>query len=182
METNIHNLIERIKKNDPEAVAEFFSRFHVSALKTAYNIVKNYEIAEDVVQEAFLDAINNIGKLKSKYAFTKWFHNIVRNLALKYISKKPLLELKEDVFYLDSKNPRKILQKKEIQNIVRQTLNKLPENEKKTTELFYLDDLSCFEIAQFFNIPEGTIKRRLHYARKKLKKYLKSSLKDDFYK
>ena len=136
-------------------------------------IVKREEIAEEVLQDAFLkfwDKISDYNKEKGKL-FT-WMLNITRNLAIDKIRSKDFRKSgkTDDISVNVSISDRDYSDRNNPENIgIKDLLDKLPEDQKQLIDLMYFQGYSQSEISEEFNIPLGTVKTRVRSAMQKLR-------------
>ena len=85
---------------------------------------------------------------------------------------EPLTLLTERLFAPQRRSPEHLAEQRELQDIVHAMLRELPLNHRAVLTLYYLHEYTISEIAEILELPEGTIKSRLHHARKLLKERL----------
>ncbi len=173
MSDDLDSLLSRCKVGDERAVSELVQRHRPWALKAASGIVHDAGLAEDVVQEAFVAALQRLDSLRSPQAFRSWFRRIVRTHATRMLRKRREASLDDDnAVPHDGPSPGQIVERAEAAERVTGALAALPPKGRRTAELFYLDELSCSEIAGTLSVPVGTVKRRLHDARHRMRDML----------
>jgi len=129
---------------------------------------------EDVVQEAFIKFSR---EQPPPANVLPWLYRVAANLAYNQARRRsfwgePFHALAERLSAPALRSPEHIAEQHEMQAIVRSVLDDLPPNHRAVLVLHYLQDYSIPEIATIFDCPEGTVKSRLHYARKLLKAQL----------
>jgi RNA polymerase sigma factor (sigma-70 family) len=171
------------QSGDLDAFETIVKRFWGMAYASAYTMLDDAHLAEDVVQETFIEAYLNLPKLREPAAFAGWLRRIVfkqadRLLRGKHLSTVPL-ELAAD-FDLPTEDldPALLIEGSERQGVIRQAIATLPEQERMVTLLFYGSGYTIKEIAAFLEISPGAIKKRLYDARKRLQSGLLESAKD----
>jgi len=133
---------------------------------------RNYQDAEDTLQDSFLIIFDKIKQYKNKGSFEGWLKRITINTALqKYRQESPLELVKEvadteEVEVLDLENPVFNIE------VLIGFIQKLPDRYRLVFNLYAFDNYSHKEIAALLNISEGTSKSNLSRARKKLKTQL----------
>ena len=154
------------------AFGELVNRFQAMAYRYAYNILEDVYLAQDAAQEAFVAAYQSLGQLREPQAFPGWFRQIVvtqchRLVRKKQVSTKPI----ETTFDLPSEEmgPGTAVEQIELRDKVVEAIQALPEKEREVTKMFYLNGYSQSEIAGALEIPVTTVKKRLQYARQRLK-------------
>ncbi len=138
--------------------------------------VKDYWVAEDIVQETFLKAHRSLDTLKDPSKAKTWLYTIAWNLCLthfKKVKKKP--EALSD--HIETKpalvNIQQQVEQNEMGDCVQDKIKLLPDNLKQVLSLYDIEDFSHKDISEILNISIETSKTRLHRARKALKEILK---------
>ena len=169
----LETLLTRAQSGDLEAYGEIVRRFQDMAVGYARAILGDFHLAEDVAQEAFVEAYLNLSKVYGAHAFPGWLRAIIFKFCDRQTRKKKvrLLPL-ETAGELRTKNkgPAEVLDEKDTKDLVQATLQTLPEKEQMAVNLFYINEFSQKEIAEFLEWPVSTVNFRLHSARKRLKK------------
>lgn len=173
------NLIKQCQQGDPDAFNMLFQLNAAKALRSAYLISGKKDLAEEIVQEAYIQCFKDIKKLRDPEKFRFWFYRIVVRYSWKVISREKNRiqcdELNENecpVVYDDMVSR---VESEQLREAVHKALNKLSFTLKAVVILYYYDGLSTKEIAKVLNCMQGTVKSRLHNARKTLEKELKCS-------
>ncbi|MFZ5597403.1 MAG: RNA polymerase sigma factor [Bacillota bacterium] len=170
-------LIEQVKKGDKKAFERLVQSTQQRGLNIAYGILNNSLDAEEVLQEAYLQVYQNIGKLKAPEAFHSWFGKIITHLALRRsrengrVNTLPLdfIGQVEDTI---CDGPETIFIKKENQEQLINALKKLPGEYKAALILRDWEHYSYQEISGMLDIPVGTVKSRIFTARRNLLRIL----------
>lgn len=159
------DLIERLKKKDPDAMAELYDRFGRLAFSVIAGIVRDPGVAEDLTQETFLRVWNRIGGFDSrKGALGAWLLAVARNRAIDHVRSISarfalncfeLEEREHPALYVDMEGD---LLSMENARRIRQAVGRLNENQKKVIELAYYEGLSQTEMAERLGQPLGTVK------------------------
>jgi len=177
----LSELVEAAQAGDKEAYDALMQRFQQMAYSTAYRYLGDHHLAQDLVQEAAIEAFVHLPQLKEPSAFPGWFRQIVfrqctrvlRQTSISYIS----LEAVSDGLLAEN-NPEEIAMQDEVQAYVRSAVASLPQHERLVTVLFYGCRYSYSEMSALLKIPLTTVKKRLYSARQKLKVQLQASLHD----
>lgn len=178
---DIGQLISDTGAGDARAFGEIVRRFQGMAYGYAYSILRDFHAAEDAAQEAFIAAHANLPQLRDPAAFPGWFRRIVYKQCDRTLRRAgPRLEGLDRLAERPSDDPSALeaLERDEAHARVLRELNGLPEHQRATTTLFYIDGYSRREIAEFLEVPEGTVKRRLHDARKRLREGMADMVAD----
>jgi len=162
-----------------------FETLMLPHLDAAYNLAKwllrNEDDARDVVQEAYLRAFKSFSGFHGSNG-KPWLLTIVRNTAYNLIKKNQTAYLTttfdEDEHILDreSASPAKLLEHDEKSQLVRQAIDRLPEEFREIVVLRHLEGLSYKEIADVAHLAPGTVMSRLARARGKLREFLKAGV------
>jgi len=184
MET-LSSFVVAAQNGDLEAFGCIVGRFQAMARAMAYAMVDDSQLAEDVAQEAFVEAFLSLPKLRESAAFPGWFRRIVfkqgdRLIRGKHVMTMPLESLGN--VPLADLDPALVIEGREMDDVVRHAVEVLPEHERIVVILFYGTGYALKEIAAFLEVPVTTVKKRLHDARQRLKGELieavRSSLHD----
>lgn len=148
-------------------------------------MVKDREQVEDLVQEAFVKAFDNLNSYNTNYAFSTWLYRIATNHTIDYLRKKKLktlsidspMKTKDGEMEMQlpdesARTDRDIIQKQR-QKIVQEAIESLPEKYRKVIQLRHMEEKSYQEIADILDSPLGTVKAHIFRARELLYKELK---------
>jgi RNA polymerase sigma factor (sigma-70 family) len=174
----LKELVTRARAGDREAFGEIVRRFQDMAQGCAYAYLGDFHLAEDAAQEAFLDVYRQLPALRHPEAFTGWFRRIIFKHCDRITREKRLPTVAID--NVDAAAPDG---EDEMKETVLEAIHALPEHERLTTTLFYINGYSQKEIGEFLEVPVTTVKKRLYDARKKLKEgmmdMVKTTLKEN---
>lgn len=178
------DLVEYAQRTtDPEARNQAFDllveRFREAALCWAYKALGDSDQAEDAAQEAFLSAYRHLGQLRDPEAFPSWLQRIVRTQANRQRRRKhrPLQSLERTPELHDqSPVPEETVVEGEMLTRLREAIRTLPEGERAVTEGFYVQGQSQAELSEKLNLPLTTVKKRLQYARQRLKRAFETTV------
>ncbi len=171
MVQQLQDILTDCRRGDLQAFGLLVERYQAQALVLAESLTRDRTLAEDVVQEAFLTVFQRLDQLQHPTAFVAWLRQIVRRHAL-HISKTRRIPTLDEKSRLEPSPPLVNLEHQELRRIVRQALRQLPADLQKTAKLFYFDNMKCRDVAVCLNIPEGSVKRRLHDVRNRLRNIL----------
>jgi len=177
----LSELVEAAQAGNSEAYDALLQRFQRMAYATANRYLGDHYLAQDVVQEAALEAFVHLQELKEPAAFPGWFRQIVFRQCtrvLRQASVPPLaLEAVGDGLLVES-TPEELAVQGEVRAYVRSAVASLPKPERLVTVLFYSRHYSYTEVSAFLKTSLTTVKKRLHSARQKLKVQLQAALRD----
>jgi len=177
-----------------EAFAQLVRRYQDHAYGAAIGRLSDFDLARDVVQEAFLCAWRNLSRLREPSRFGSWLRGIVRNTAYRALREMSRVRaLAEELRgaaepFAPTPPPDRSAEDAERRRIVHRALQNLNEKSRETVSLHYVDGLSYAEIAAFLDVTEATVQGRLQRGRAKLRKELtmvektfkEEGLPDDF--
>ena len=170
----LSELLARCRTGDESAVAELIRRFQPWAVDFAAALLGgDVHSAEDAVQSAFVTAWSRLDELRDPNAFPGWFRQIVRTHTRRIIRRRHDVADNGD---RSVPSPLEIAESAERARIVRSAVASLPRRTGEAAALHYLHELEIREIASRLDIPTGTVKRRLHDARARLREMLKHQL------
>ncbi len=177
----LSELVEAAQSGDSEAYDTLIQHFQQMAYAIAYRYLGDHHLAQDLVQEAVLEAFVHLPQLKEPSAFPGWFRQIVFRQCTRVLRQATVqctsLEAVSDGLLAES-NPEEIAVQEEVQAYVRSAVASLPQHERLVTVLFYGCRYSYNEVSAFLKIPLTTVKKRLYSARRKLKVQLQAALHD----
>jgi RNA polymerase sigma factor (sigma-70 family) len=168
-------ILVRCARGEESAAAELVRRFWPWAVDFAMALLGDAHLAEDATQAAFMTALSRLNDLREPTAFPGWFRQIVRTQANRIARRRREragVELPERASPPISDE----IANDERRRIVRDAIASLPRTTGEAATLHYLDGLDCREVARRLSVPTGTVKRRLHDAREKLRERLRRQL------
>ena len=133
MET-LHSLVTAAQSGDLEAFGEIVRRFQDMAYAGAYAMVDDAQLAEDVAQEAFMEAYINLPKLHEAAAFPGWFPRIIFKQGDRLIRGKHIATMPLDTAFNVPQielNPALLVERREMSETVRHAVDALPEHEDR---------------------------------------------------
>ncbi|MFM7152254.1 MAG: RNA polymerase sigma factor [Gemmataceae bacterium] len=137
--------------------------------------------AEDLVQDVFIHAMKKISQLRDANTFGEWLRVIAVRKAINYLRQRKLvksLDHMEGHEPIAVENTWEHYDQVETHDLILKAIGELGKNDREILDAFYMKGYRIKEIAETFDIPEGTAKRRLFEARKRLKKVLQDSSKE----
>src|SRR6202011_2175521 len=142
MDTQLHTLIVDAQNGDLDAFGAIVQRFQGMAYASAYAMVDDAHLAEDVAQEAFMEAYLNLPRLREIDAFPGWFRRIVLKQGDRLLRGKHTVTqsletgLAYDIPMIEI-NPATVFEVREREQLVHRAIESLPEHERIVTMLFY---------------------------------------------
>jgi RNA polymerase sigma factor (sigma-70 family) len=159
--------IERIKRGDQDAFRALIDEYARLAWRTAWVLLRDRDLAEDALQDAWLNVWRGLPKFRAHHALRPWLLTIVANSCRSVLRRQmrsaPLDEAREDAREGSEDVAATYLQR-EQDAAVRQALAHLPPEQRATVELRFFAELDLAEIATLTQVPLGTVKSRLRRA------------------
>jgi len=188
-------LVLRAKAGDLAAFEELATRHERRIYTLAFRIVQNAHDAEDVTQQAFISAMENLASFREDASFATWLHRIATHAALKIIRKRQGLDtvslegatepqpdsdsIRHPEFIADWKqSPEQLVQRNEIRRLLDDALGHLDEKHRLVFLLRDVEGLSVKEAAESLGLSEANVKVRLLRARLQLREELTRVLGD----
>ena len=169
-------LVDRAKTGDRESYGELVVRFQNSVYAMALSRVRDPLEAQELAQDVFVHAMRKLPQLRDARCFAGWLRRITARMAINRLTRRgPLFgadpELLDAVQAKD-RSPEENFAVGEAIEQLKAGLVELKPLDRATLEAFYLRGRSLKQMAREFDVPTGTIKRRLHVARLRLKEAL----------
>jgi len=181
----VGELAAAAQAGDAEAYHTLMQRFQPMAYAVAFRCLGDHHLAQDLVQEAAIEAFMSLPQLREPAAFPGWFRQIVFHQCTRV-----LRQARADCISLDAgsaeslglvaeNTPEEIAVRHEICTQVRWAVAALPPHERLVAALFYGRGYSYREVSASLGLPITTVKKRLHSARHRLRLQLQATLGDD---
>lgn len=184
--------ITRMKNGDIGGLAVMVEKYQTQAVRTAYMIVRDQGIAEDVVQATFVRIFHRIDQFDTTRRFEPWFMRSVVNAALQHerrAGRQTSLDAPinnadssltfADMLHADGPDPAEAAEAAELREMIWKALDALSPDQRAVVVMRYYLDCSEREMSEALDTPAGTIKWRLHAARKRLAVLLRADLLAD---
>ena len=171
-----NTLIYRAQTGDEEAFADLMRAYHAFVYAIAIGIVDNPHDAEEVAQDAFLNAYQGLSQLEDTTKFKSWLAEITRNCARQWLRKQrgetvPLDDVSEEMLQTED-SPDERLTRMEQRELIRRTMETLPQKDRDIARAFYLDGASYDELTSRHGLSYNAIAFRLSRAKRQLSKRL----------
>ncbi len=161
-------LVQLLQNRNEAALGKLYDMYHKTLFGVIQKIVAQEELAEDVLQEAFVKIWHNIDKYDAaKGRLYTWMHNITRNLAVDKLRSKDFRnnQKNQDLDNIVNTSSEPLTQSFNPDTIgIRNVLEKLKPEQKTLIEYTYFKGYTHIEIAEELSIPLGTVKTRLRAA------------------
>ena len=180
----ITELVERAQRGDKLAYGELVKRFQASVYAMALARVRDPLEAEELAQEVFVHGMKKLPQLRDPRCFAGWLRQITARMAINRLTRRgPVSGADPEI--LDNVQARTTqpidqMELGEAKVELHEGLQRLKELDRQTLEAFYLRGRSLKQMSREFETPVGTIKRRLHVARQRLKDVLEGNSAVDF--
>ncbi len=172
--------VREARAGEPEAWAALLARYRLPLYAYVFELVHHEQTSLDIVQESFINAARHIHSLREDARFGSWLFNIAHQKCLQHWRRQRpaevLISTLEDDLPQPEPGPEEWLIRKEQEESFMKLLDRLPAPHRAVVLLHFLEDFSLEEIARITEAPLGTVKSRLHYARKALRKQLEETL------
>ena len=178
----VSQLVEAAQAGDSEAYAALVQRFQGMAYTIASRYVGDHHLAQDIVQDAIIEAFLHLPQLKEPSAFPGWFRQIVFRQCTRLLRQGTLTYYSLEAASADQvaeSDTEELVMQAEREASVRSALASLPRHEQLVAALFYGCGYSYNEVSAFLKIPITTVKKRLHSARQKLRMQLQATIRDE---
>ena len=164
-------LVGAIARGDQHAMRQLYDRNSPRVYRFARRLGADHSAAEDLVSEVFLDVWRSASTFLGRSQVSTWLLAITRNKTLGMIRQRPLKALEQTVSVTmedETDGPEVAFQKKQAASILSGALRNMSAADREIIDLVYYHESSINEVARILNIPKGTVKTRMFYARKRL--------------
>jgi RNA polymerase sigma-70 factor (ECF subfamily) len=162
----------RCQAGEPDAFEDLIEAIERPLLYYASSLTGNQDSGLDVLQEVWIKAFRGIGKLKDPSALRSWLYSITHGIAVDRIRHNTSRERAEAVELEDFEEAEEPSFSEEDAAAVHQALGEIGLKHREVLVLHFLEDLSIAEIANVVGCSEGTVKSRMHYAKRAMKEIL----------
>ncbi len=168
--TTLDEQVELCREGNRQAYYHIYNRYARPMLNSSMRILNNLADAEDIVQEAFIDAFSSIEKFTYKSSFEAWLRRIVINKSISLLRKRKIKWVDTEVTNINIGTEEEINEDHFAADIdkIKQAIAALPENYRVIFNLFVIDGLKQEEIAALLNISHNNVRTIYHRARKKV--------------
>ena len=184
MDPEDHRLIAECLEGRTAAYGELVRRYQDRLYNTIYRLLDNAEDAQDVLQEAFLNAYVSLDKFKGDAQFFTWLYRIAFNAAIS-LRRKRRRQLSvrmgrrleghaEPLDVSDASRPEHGIEREEEEKRIQEGLNRLSPDHRIVLILKDIEGQKYSQMAEILGVPVGTIRSRLHRARMELRAILAS--------
>lgn len=162
----------RCQTGDPEAFADLIAIMERPLLYYATSLTGNQDAGLDVLQDVWLRVVRGIRRLKDTGSLKPWLYAITHGVAVDRIRRDYRRDKAEQAQLDDAFNIDEPSFDEEDATAIRDALSRLGVKQREVLVLHFLQDLSILEIANVVGCSEGTVKSRIHYAKRQIKQIL----------
>ena len=168
--------VAEARGGDAEAWESLFRRYRMPLYVYIFELVRDEQTSLDLVQETFLNAFRHIKTLRDDEKFGSWLFGIAHQKCIqRWRQKNREADLREELANAppsDAEDPLELLIREEQEAEFMKLLEKLPWPQRSAVLLHFVEDFSLEEIARITGTQAGTVKSRLYYAKRMLRKLL----------
>ena len=179
-EVRLTELVRAAQAGDRDAFGRLVERFERAVFAIALRRLGNYTDAQELCQDVFVQALQKLHQLKEPPCFGGWLRSITHRMAInRMVRRRPDLPANPETLNatcVDWRTPLTSVLDRERASQVRAGLARLGDIDRETLTAFYVRGCSLLEMSEEFDAPIGTIKRRLHVARKRMVKQVEELL------
>ncbi|TVR14172.1 MAG: sigma-70 family RNA polymerase sigma factor [Planctomycetota bacterium] len=160
-------------QGDASALDRLVNTYQQPAFWVAYHLVRDEEVARDLVQEAFLKLLRKPQSYDGQRSFKAWFLRVVHNLGVDWLRRHRVRahsDRMEDMDDVDSPSPDQRLHTKDLRGRVAEILRLMPEKYRSLLIMRDVEGLEPTAMAEAVDIAPGAMRFRIHYARKAFRK------------
>jgi RNA polymerase sigma-70 factor (ECF subfamily) len=172
-------LVERAQAGDRAAYGQLVERFQPAVYAVALARLRNPAEAQELAQEVFIHAMTKLDQLREPRCFAGWLRQITVRLAINRLTRRVAVRGTDSEMLAnapgDGPNPLEEMVRAEQRDELWDGLRRLKALDRETLVAFYIQGHSLKRMSRDFDTPVGTIKRRLHVARNRLRRQLERS-------
>lgn len=169
-------LVRLAQTGDRDAFGQLVVAFEPTVYGIVFRRLRDHSAAGELTQDIFIRAMRKLPQLREPERFAGWLKQIAVRLSINWIVRRPKEVMVEaetiDLVKADRQSPAESVLRKEDAAQVWVGLKRLKELDRETLIAFYIEGQSLIEMSESFRSPIGTIKRRLHTARNRLKEVM----------
>lgn len=168
--------IQQVLAGDKQAYANIINKYKNQLYATILRMTKNPQDAQDLVQDAFIKVYRNLEKYDGSGPFAGWLYRIAINHCMDEFRKKRYSTVQVEIDeskVVNREHPEVVFLKKEKSRQLERLITTLPEDERLTILLRYVNEMSYEEIGEVMDMPLSTVRNKLHRAKKKMRETVK---------
>ncbi len=169
--------VSQARSGEPAAWDALFHRYQLPLYVYVFELVNNEQTSLDIVQETFIAAVRHVGSLRDDNKFGSWLFGIAHQKCIQRWRKQnreeilcgEIAELPDEF----ENSPDTLLIRNEQEAEFMNLLDRLPLSQRAVLLLHFIENFSLEEIARITNTPLGTVKSRMHHAKRALRKLVR---------
>ncbi len=168
-------LVQQCLKGDTNSYRLLYNRYAKAMFSTSLRIVNSVPDAEDILQEAFTDAFQQLNRFEGRSTFGAWLKSIVVNKSISFLRKKKvfLSDIDDHINTIADEFPDSEEKIWYTVTGIKEAIKKLPDGYRTVLSLYLFEDYKQEEIAQILNVTHGTVRTQYMRAKNKLVTVLK---------
>jgi RNA polymerase sigma-70 factor, ECF subfamily len=180
VDADAEQFVQAAQGGSPGAWDRLFHRYQLPLYTYVHDLVRNEQIALDLVQETFVSAVRYLGSLREPGKVGSWLFSIAHQKCLQHWRQQGRERLwlesegLPEEMASEEDDPGELLVRREQEAAFLRLLDRLPTSQRAVLVLHLVEDFSLEEIATVTGVPVGTVKSRLHYAKKTLRHWLEN--------
>ena len=167
------SLVLNLQGGSLDALGDLYDQYNRLVYRTALGVTGDPESAADLLQEVFLRLYRFAKRIDPERPLEPWLYRMTANLSYTYVKRRkwaqPIEDVSEWLAGPHKTQPTYRAEQNEAWRQVEQAIQELPLSQRVVIVLYYINECSLQEVADILEIPAGTVKSRLHYARQTLK-------------
>ena len=167
-------LVLRCQAGDESAFAEIVQRYHARLRLFLRRMLDDEHVADDALQEVWLDVFRNVARLQDTGAFTGWLYRIARDRAYRTLRGRGVKLTAIDELDVPADAGDEVMDEDE-RRMVQSSLDHLPHEQREVLLLRFVEQMSYQQIASAVGCEIGTVRSRLHYAKRALRQRIERS-------
>lgn len=175
-EQEIQSLLQKAQQGDKQAFRRLVDFLMPRLYSVVYSMISDNDEVYDILQDTFIKAYRHLPSLRKPEAFVGWITRIAVNTTRSRLTRKREFATEPEApTFLHLAAPESgndPLEQEEYQNLLHGALEQLSPEHREVVALVELEELSCADAAKLLDCPAGTVRSRLHYARKRLQDIL----------
>ncbi len=172
-------LVARARAGDADAYEQLIRRHSDGAYRVVWAVLHNPELAEDALQECFVETYASLHRFDGRRPFGPWMKGIAVRCALVASRKQRRADHASFQPAVSAEDPATAAARNDLQAAVREAIMALPERQRVAIRLFALESASVAEVAEIMGCAVGTVKAHLHRARETLRELLADRLEEN---
>lgn len=174
-----HLPVAEARAGEPGAWDVLFQRYQLPLYVYVFELVRDEQTSLDMVQETFISAARHVNSLREDAKFGSWLFGIAHQKCIQQWRRRDRQEAAErelaERFGADMDDPFELLLRDEQQAVFMERLNQLPLAQRSVLLLHFIEDFSLEEISRITGASLGTVKSRMHYAKKAIRKLMEEN-------